>query len=72
MSRTNKKSSNQKTRRRVTRDLPAPAAKTGKSVKGGYSTGGVLVALGDGSVRLGDGSVRNIKTDISSGNNSVT
>ena len=66
MSRTNKKSSNQKARRRVTRDLPAPAAKTGESVKGGH-TGVVQVALGDGSVRMGDGSVRTVKTGVSSG-----
>ena len=65
MSRTNKKSSNQKTRRRVTRDLPAQAAKNGKSVNGGYSTGGTLVALGDGSVRMGDGSVRFVSNDVS-------
>ena len=64
MSRTNKKSSNQKTRRRVTRNLPAPAAKTGKSVKGGH-TGVVQVGLGDGSVRMGDGSVRFVSNGVS-------
>ena len=63
MSAKGKKTTARKSRQRATRDLPLDAAKRPTSVKAGH-TGGILVAMGDGSVRMGDGSVRFIKDGV--------
>ena len=60
MARTTKTNHTGKAGRRATRDLP-PTSAASKRAKGGAvsssHTGGILVVMGDGSVRMGDGSV---------------
>ena len=63
MARTNQKGRVQKGSRRVVRNL-APAAEGQKVKAGATSSGGMLVCMGDGSVRLGDGSVRPVADSV--------